>query len=57
MPPRWRALPNSRIADCARGNQPIPDKQNKKCADDRANESRALIGAIPADGLADERRQ
>ena len=35
------------------GDQPVPDEQHDQRADGRHDESRALVGAVMADGLAD----
>jgi hypothetical protein len=36
--------------------KPVPDKKHDECANHRANETGALVWAVPADCLADERR-
>src|SRR3954453_10662744 len=45
------------IADRAVGHEAVPDEQDDKGPDDGADESGALIDAIPADSMATERRQ
>jgi hypothetical protein len=44
------------IADFSRSRQPVPDEQNHKRADSGGDEARALIEAVPTDGLSDESR-
>jgi hypothetical protein len=34
----------------------VPDEQDDQCADNRADQTRALIGTVPADSLTDESR-
>jgi len=36
-------------------DEPVPDEQNDERPDRRADKSRALIEAVPADRLTDER--
>src|SRR6266508_4164303 len=49
-----RPRTGTRVADDARGDEPIPDKQNDKRTDGRADETRALVGMVPSDRLPDE---
>src|SRR3984893_106051 len=51
--PRLRA----RIRDHGFDHEPFQDEQNDQRADDGGDKARALIGPIPADGLADESRE
>jgi hypothetical protein len=36
-------------------DEAVPDEQDDDCANHRANQSRALVPAIPSDGLTNER--
>jgi 3-hydroxybutyryl-CoA dehydratase len=46
--------PRAGVADCPARHQPVPDEQHQQCAQRRGDKAGALVGAIPADGLADE---
>jgi hypothetical protein len=54
---RWRASPDARIPDDTRRHQPVPDEQDRDRSHGRGDEAGTLIRTVPADGLADERRQ
>jgi hypothetical protein len=52
----YSQLLRSGIADNVVNNQPVPDEQEKQCANGCPDETGALIEAIPTDCLTDEGR-
>src|SRR5688572_9101373 len=49
--------PHARIGNGSAHHEPVPDEQDSAGADCRRDKSGALIGPVPADGLADESRE